>query len=986
MSDGNEREWEMDVRIERPEATLMLTKLAINGMTCSTCTTAITNALVALPGVAHVDVSLLSQGAQVVHDERVTSNASLINEIDDLGFEAQVVSCVPVQEQQEEGTESAGAQKGSKGKGKGSVKREVTLRIHGAEDGPQRAILLASLAAQDVKVITPPSSATDLFTLSYVPSPTLTIRTILASLPPPLIATLYHPPTLSELARKSQLKELHHRLAAFGLSFVMAVPTFVIGILGMILLPSTNSLRVWCMSPIWGGATAGSLVLFALATPVYFVIAARTFHHHAYIALRTAVRRRPFRLLHLVNFGNMDTLVSLSITVAYWSSIGMLARDVHLGKGNGTGATYFDSVVFLVFFILMGRSLEARARVMTGDAIAQLRTLRPEVAQLVIFEPTALSPAEVTAAGEKLDEDAPTAAFRTREIPVDQLELGDRILLRPGSLPPADGTLVSGTTTFDESSLTGESVPVAKLPGDDVWTGTTNLSSACVIEVSALGEGTMLERIVRAVGDAQGRKAPVELLADRITAIFVPCIIWLSVLTLVLWLICSLSGAVPASYLSASDLGGGSGTNVDTPANRVFFSFEFMIAVLVVACPCGIGLAAPTAQAVGAGLAAKMGVLAQGGGEAFQLATEVDTVVLDKTGTITVGEAMVEDSVFLDGGEKGWVREAIRVIEEGSSHPLGAALRTFCSHYADGDVELLRSEEVAGRGAQGLVNVRGNEYEIIIGNEAHMRTAGAEWPAGNDRRNEIEEWKQSGKSVVLVATRRLPEGEAPKAFAMAAIFSIYDAPRPDSARAIATLQMLGKNVWMLSGDNEVTARAVAKRVGIDNTHVIAGVLPQEKADHIRGLQAAARPHVTRSGWTATVLRKIGISNGPNLDGKSVVLFCGDGLNDSAAIAAADVGVALGHGSQISVAAADFILLSSSLSTLPSLLHLATRVYRRQKQNFGWALIYNCAALPLAAGVFYPAGHTRLPPVWSALAMALSSVSVVTSSLALRWGW
>ncbi|KZT57332.1 heavy metal translocatin [Calocera cornea HHB12733] len=1068
----------MQVTVEKKDPRVVTTQLSISGMTCSSCTSAITSALTTLPGVASVDVSLITHSAAVVHDENSVSADKLRDEVEDIGFEAQVVASKPVHVEEEpkllksyfavggmtcssctstltqqltplpsltdldislrsnsatlthdpavlsiekiaEAIEDCGFDatfvrsevigeeggNGSKGKGKGKARREVTLRVEGAKNAyvlaltmsdnrltrcrsDTRAAILSALSELDIKVLSPPSSAADLFTLSYIPTPTLTIRTILSSLPSPLTGTLYRPPTLSELARKSQLKELYHRLIAFGLSFLFAIPTFIIGIVGMLLLPSTNSLNMWCMAPAWGGATAGTLFLFALATPVYFVLAARTFHYHAYVALRAAVRRRPFRLAHLISFGNMDTLVSLSITVAYWSSIGMMARDISLGRGNGTGATYFDSVVFLVFFILMGRCLEARARVMTGDAIALLGTLRPETADLVVFEAVGLSP-EDAAAAEKLplptsEDGSQPQSLRTQAIPMSHLELGDHILLRPGSLPPADGTLVSGSTTFDESSLTGESVPVPKLPGDEIWTGTTNLSSACIVEVSALGEGTMLERIVRAVGDAQGRKAPVELLADRITAVFVPVIIWLSILVLAIWLACSLTTAVPASYLSASDLGGAAGDNVNTKANRVFFSFEFMISVLVVACPCGIGLAAPTAQAVGAGLAAKMGVLAQGGGEAFQLATKVDTVVFDKTGTITVGETKVEDALFLDGEEKGWVREAVRVIEEGSSHPLGAALRTFCE-FGEGGVEVLHSEEVAGRGAKGTINVRGSKYEVVIGNEAFMRESGAQWPAGNDKRADIESWKFGGKSVVLVASRALPESDEPKEFAMSALFSISDAPRPDSAAAVATLRKLGKDVWMLSGDNEITARAVAKRVGIEEDHVIAGVLPQEKADHIRGLQAGGQRGARTTGWTTTILRKLGFNMVEKKDDKAVVLFCGDGLNDSAAIAAADVGVALGHGSQITVAAADFIILSSSLSTLPSLLHLATRVYRRQKQNFGWALIYNCAALPLAAGVFYAAGHVRLPPVWSALAMALSSVSVVMSSLALRWG-
>ena len=555
---------------------------------------------------------------------------------------------------------------------------------------------------------------------------------------------------------------------------------------------------------------------------------------------------------------------------------------------------------------------------------------------------------------------------RVQRIHIDEIELGDVILIPPGSIPPTDGEIVHGTTTVDESSLTGESVPVPKSLGDKLFTGTTNVSSAVTIRVTNLGNETALQQIVRAVGESLNHKAPIEDLADRITSVFVPIVIYMSLIVLIIWLAISLTpGTIPLSWFPNGH---------PETADRVFFAFQFAIALLAVACPCGIGLAAPAAQAVGAGMAAKAGILAQGGGPAFQLATQVDTVVFDKTGTLTKGTPEVVVAEMLRDDE--WVLEVVRLVEEGSTHPLAAALVKYANSKivrSHGELKILEVEEIAGKGTKGRLKVDGRIMSFKLGSEAFMEDI---LPADYNPVT-TRDWKQRGYSVVLLSLSNLDplSPSAIEQLSIAARFAISDPPRDEAARTIASLKRSGKSVWMLSGDNEITARAVARELGIDHSNVRAGVLPQEKSAFIQELKEQA--FVKPRRW------------GGKRNGKAVVMFIGDGLNDSAAVAAADVGVAFSHGSQVTLSNASFVLLQKQapLEGVEELIRLSSKVYRRQKVsrsqaldfianhvlqlNFTWALCYNVAMIPLAAGVYYPLGKITIPPVWSALAMALS---------------
>ena len=503
----------------------------------------------------------------------------------------------------------------------------------------------------------------------------------------------------------------------------------------------------------------------------------------------------------------------------------------------------------------------------TGDAIALLGDMRPHHASLV------RGMMERDGDEKEIEEKEELLLHRsTTSVPVENIELGDYILIQPGDVPPADGIIVSGSTLIDESSLTGESVPVFKGQGDAVMTGTTNLTSPVVIRVNEVGDQTMLQKIVQTVVEGQSRKAPIERLADSITAVFVPIIVWLSTIVLIIWLSLSLTNVVPDSYFPSDH------TEV---GDRVFFAFGFAISCLVIACPCGIGLAAPTAQAVGSGLAAKAGILAQGGGEAFQMAANVDTMVFDKTGTLTTGNMTVTHlNAAKDVPE--WLFHAVRIMESGSSHPLALAITKFCAQTfrEDCDVSVESTEEVPGKGLKATILLADRDrFLVLVGNEKFVVTENFARLEEGEHLDVVRSQRASGQTVVFIATLELGKAEVAEvgmAPVVMASFSISDTVRPRARATVEQLRDSSHEVFMLTGDNEATALAVAAELGIEPDNVVAGVLPQEKADFINKLKERRR---TDKPWYALNAK----------EKRSIVAFCGDGFNDTAALAAADVG-------------------------------------------------------------------------------------------------
>ncbi len=615
--------------------------------------------------------------------------------------------------------------------------------------------------------------------------------------------------------------------------------------------------------------------LWALASVVQFWVG-RQFYTTAWSALKHGTT-------------TMNTLVAMGSSAAYLYSVaGVLFPGFFEHQGMSV-PMYFDSAAFIITLILLGRLLEARAKGQTGAAIKALIGLQPKTARVI-------------RAGVESD------------VPVAQVLVGDLVVVRPGEKVPVDGVLEEGSSPVDESMLTGEPIPVGKHPGDEVIGATMNTTGSFTFRATKVGSETALAQIVRLVEQAQGSKPPIARLADVIAAWFVPAVIVIATVTLVVWLVFGPSPALNYALLN-------------------------FVAVLVIACPCALGLATPTAIMVGTGKGAENGVLIRDGA-ALETAHKLDVVVLDKTGTITEGEPRVTDVVLFgsgDGTDRGsgphldnaGLLQLVAGAERGSEHPLAAAILAEAAERGIEAPAATGFEAIAGHGIRAEVD----GHSVVAGNERLAGHAGQRAAA----------LAAQGKTVVTVVVDDEPVGA----------IAIADTVKPSSAAAVARLKQLGLEVVMLTGDHAATAKAIAEQVGIER--VVAGVLPEQKAAEISALQQ---------------------------DGRRVAMV-GDGINDAPALAQADVGIAIGTGTDVAMEASDVTLMSGDVGGVATAIELSRATIRTVKQNLFWAFAYNVALIPLAAGVFYPAFGILLNPIYAAAAMGLSSVTVVTNSLRLR---
>ncbi|GAB1315687.1 ATPase, P type cation/copper-transporter [Madurella fahalii] len=909
--------------------------LAVGGMTCAACANNITKELRKKDWIKDVTVNLLSNSATVEFHGRANAD-KLVEAIEDLGYDAALDNVVSLDQEADDGHE-----------------RTVEIRIDGlyCEHCPGRVTNSLAGFRKQLKVIAEPTRQRPIMKISYVAdAPSFTIRRILAAIEacdPEFAASIHHPPSLEERSKQIQRKHQLQILYRVIFAGLVCIPSFIIGILYMSLLPDSES-KHFMMAPWTSGISRAQVSLFIMATPVYF-FAADLFHRRAIKEIANLWRRgsRVPLLQRFYRFGSMNTLMSLGTTIAYISSVSqMIAAAAHRPAETNDSNFYFDSVVFLTFFLLLGRLIESYSKSRTGDAVEMLGKLAPTTATLV------------EGYGTEKEEDMVVKA--------DLLDFGDVVRVTHGASPPADGVVVRGESNFDESSLTGESRPVKKSPGDEVFSGTVNNGGSLLVRITGAPGQSLLDQIVNVVREGQTKRAPIERVADLMTSYFVPVVTLIAILTWIIWLSLGFSGRIPGHFLDV------------TSGGWVAFSLQFAIAVFVVACPCGLALAAPTAIFVGGGLAAKYGILAKGGGEAFEKANRVDCVVFDKTGTLTMGgEPSITDSeIYADEAQKDALLAALKGVEENSSHPIAKAIVSFCAAKTTSRATIDNLQEIPGKGMKATYHGTGSEeaaFDIAVGNEALMADLSVSIPASTTQT--LLKWKGEAKSVALIAT-----SSSPDTWTLSAILSISDPIRPEAPSIIRALQQSGTRVWMLSGDNPTTAAAVAAQLGIPPDQVLAGVLPTGKADKIKYLQSTlkAKTGSTRGGAESATRR-------------ATVAMVGDGINDSPALTTADVGIAIGSGADVAISSADFVLVKSDLRSVVTLLDLSRTVFRRIKFNFGWAVVYNCLALPVAAGVFYPIAlpdgqHVRLDPVWASLAMALSSISVVVSSLLLRVRW
>ena len=654
--------------------------------------------------------------------------------------------------------------------------------------------------------------------------------------------------------------------------FSLAVATLI---MAMMAIPSVAELFPFRMD----------FALLALATPVQFW-AGRGFYTSAWSAAR-----------HLTS--NMNTLIAVGTSTAYlYSLVVTIFGGASFFDGRATD-TYFDTSSAIIALVLLGKFLEARAKRRASNAIRALMDLQPKTARVV-------------RAGQDVD------------IPIDDIVVGDVIVVRPGEKVPVDGLVKDGASSLDESMLTGESAPVDKVDGSEVYGGTLNGSGSFTFRATRVGRDTMLSNIIRLVEDAQGSKAPIQRMADLVSAYFVPSVIGVAIVVFLIWLVFGPEPSYVTAILTA-------------------------VAVLIIACPCAMGLATPAAIMVGIGKGAEYGALIRGA-QALEAAHKVDVVVLDKTGTLTKARPEVTDIYAPDGDENGLLALTASA-ERRSEHPLGMAIVESAVErgLAFGDATEFMATPGSG------VRARVNGTSLAIGNGRMMRQEGVRL---NGMESVADRFSAEGKTPMFVAADGAALG----------ILAVADGLKPESAEVVRTLREQGVDVVMLTGDNDRTARAIASQVGIER--VVSEVLPDGKAGEIQEIQAT---------------------------GKRVAMV-GDGVNDAPALAQADVGVAIGTGSDVSIEAADVTLVGGDLRGVSTIIFLSRATMKVIRQNLFWAFAYNVALIPIAAGILYPlfassgtpdalrpflGEHGFLNPVLAAGAMAISSVSVITNSLRLR---
>ncbi|KAL3718646.1 hypothetical protein ACJRO7_003725 [Eucalyptus globulus] len=853
---------------EFPERDIVVCRLRIKGMACTSCSESVERALSMVDGVKKAVVGLALEEAKVHYDGNITDTNRIIEAIEDAGFGADLITT-------------------------GNDLNKVHLKLEGVNCPEDAAVIQTTLELAEGVNEVEMDLAREKVVIAYDPDltgPRSLIHCIKEAShgSKSYNASLYIAPRRRESEQQEEVRMYRNQ---FLLSCLFSVPVFIFSMVLPMLHPYGN----WLEYKIYNMLSIGMLLRWMLCTPVQFVIG-RRFYVGAYHALRRKST-------------NMDVLVALGTNAAYFYSVYVMIKALTSDKFEGQD--FFETSSMLISFILLGKYLEIVAKGKTSDALAKLTDLAPDTACLV-----------------KLDNDG--NVISEEEISTQLIQRNDVFKIIPGSKVPVDGIVITGQSHVNESMITGEATPVAKRPGDKVIGGTMNENGCLLVKATHVGSETALSQIVQLVEAAQLARAPVQKLADQISRFFVPTVVVAAFFTWLGWFILGLIGLYPTWWIPKA-------------MDGFELALQFGISVLVVACPCALGLATPTAVMVATGKGASQGVLIKGG-DALEKAHKVKTVVFDKTGTLTIGKPAVVSAVLFSSYSMEEFCDLATAAEVNSEHPIAKAvmehakrLRKKFGSSTDHNAEVKDFEVHPGAGVSGKVG----EKVVLVGNRKLMQASNV--AIGHEVQDYLSENEQMARSCVLVAIDRK----------IAGAFAVTDPVKPEAGRVISFLHSMGISSIMVTGDNWATAKAISKQVGIQE--VFAETDPVGKADRIKDLQM--------KGMT--------------------VAMVGDGINDSPALVAADVGMAIGAGTDVAIEAADIVLIKSNLEDVITAIHLSRKTMSRIRLNYVWALGYNVLGLPIAAGILYPFTGIRLPPWLAGACMAASSLSVVCSSLLLQ---
>lgn len=923
--------WEDDTNTDgRPPA--MVTTVSIEGMTCGACTSSVQNAFKDADGLIQFNISLLAERAIVVHDPSVLTTQKITSLIEGAGFDASIISS------QSRVSSSQPLQ-------------HVKLSLYGVRDAASAAALEDALLQKPGVTVASVELAIPQLSVTYNSAIT-GIRSVVEAIEAEGYNALLTDSNdnNAQLESLSKTKEVQEWKRAFLFSASFAVPVFIINMILPMHAPALDFGKI----ALFPGIYLGDLVCLALTIPVQFGIGKRFY----ITSFRSLKHRAP----------TMDVLVMLGTSAAFFYSVFTMIMTFLFYVPGARPSTVFDTSTMLITFITLGRWMENRAKGQTSAALSRLMCLAPSMATIYDDPIAAEKAVEESLNGQQTsDSKGPVSPDHGRftgqkAIPTELIQVGDIVVLRPGDKVSADGVVIRGESYLDESMITGEAVPIRKTKGSLVIAGTVNGTGAIDFKVTRVGKDTQLSQIVKLVQDAQTSRAPIQRMADVVAGYFVPTIISLGLVTFFGWMFISHVLPHPPQIFLAEQSGG-----------RVMVCLKLCISVIVFACPCALGLSTPTAVMVGTGVGAENGILVKGGA-VLEAATRITHVIFDKTGTLTSGKLSVADvQIEPTWTTNEWRRRLwwliVGLAEMNSEHPIGRAIlataRIESGHPGDGELpgSISEFEACVGQGISATVepasSIENMRYRVLVGNAKFLRSRDIQVP---------ESVEPDPQEPERASVDSIP---APKPSASAGLSRIHmafdnryagtvslrDTVKPTALAAVAALHHMGISTSIITGDSYTAASSIAQAVGIPSTEIHASVSPSDKQSIISSQQSTG----------------------------DIVAMVGDGINDSPALATSNVGIALVSGTDVAVEAADIVLMrSDDLLSVPASLSLSRSVFNRIKLNLLWACLYNVIGLPFAMGLLLPFCGFVLPPMASGAAMAASSISVVVSSLLLKF--